>query len=92
MGKESSADRWLKYVEICERAEQLGIELKNNRIQALMDVESADKKFDLKLDEWLNADDLNFMCDYRGIRNNINRSEFPATDFGAFIPQFAGEE
>ena len=56
MGKESSADRWLKYVEICERAEQLGIELKNNRIQALMDVESADKKFDLKLDEWLNAD------------------------------------
>lgn len=85
-------DRFLKYVEICERVEKFETDMKNERIQALMDIESADIKFNLRLDDWLNADDLNFMCDYRGIRESINRNEFPATDFGSFIPQFAGEE
>lgn len=85
-------DRYLKYVKICERAEQLGIDEKNNRIQALMDIESADKKFNLKLDELLNTRIFDFAHDYCGIRNNINRNEFPATDFGLFVPRFASEK
>ena len=85
-------DRYLKYVKICERAEQLGIDEKNNRIQALMDIESADKKFNLKLDELLNTRIFDFTHDYCGIRNNINRNEFPATDFGLFVPRFASEK
>lgn len=83
-------DRFLKYVEICERAEIIGICA--DRTTVLMDIESADKKFNLRLDEWLNADEFNFVHDYLGIRNNINRSEFPATDFGLFVPRFSGEE
>lgn len=60
------------------------------RVSAMMDVESADKKFNMRLDDWLNADDFNFAHDYCGIQNNINRNEFPATDFGYFLPRFAG--
>ena len=36
------------------------------------------------------ADDFNFEHDYCGIQNNIKRGEFPATDFGFFLPRFAG--
>lgn len=57
-----------------------------------MDIESADKKFNLKLDELLNTRIFDFTHDYCGIRNNINRNEFPATDFGLFAPLFASEK
>ena len=57
-----------------------------------MDIESADKKFNLKLDELLNTRIFDFAHDYCGIRNNINRNEFPATDFGLFAPRFASEK
>ena len=73
-------ERYLKYVKICERAERM----------KLMDIESADKKFNMRLDDWLQADDFNFAHDYCGIQNNIKRGEFPATDFGFFLPRFAG--
>lgn len=44
-----------------------------------------------KINEWLNADDFNFAHDFYGIVNNINREKgFPATDFGFFVPRFAG--
>ena len=42
-----------------------------------MDIESADKKFNMRLDDWLQADDFNFAHDYCGIQNNIKRGEFP---------------
>lgn len=62
-----------------------------NRYRKVMDIESADKKFNMRLDEWLNADDFNFAHDFYGIVNNINREKgFPATDFGFFVPRFAG--
>lgn len=76
------------YVEICERAEKLGVNV--NRMTLMMDLESADKKFNLRLEEMLNADEFNFMHDIIGIENNIERNSFPATDFGFFIPRFAG--
>ena len=83
-------ERYQKYVEIAKRAENEGI-YSGERISLLMDIESADQKFHLRLDDWLNADEFNFAHDLYGIMNNINRTEFPATDFGLFIPRFAGK-
>lgn len=74
-------ERYLKYVKICERAERMKIDT-GDRMGTLMDIESADKKFNMRLDDWLQADDFNFAHDYCGIQNNIKRGEFPATDFG----------
>lgn len=81
-------ERYLKYVEIAKRAENEGL-YQGERVSLLMDIESADKKFNLRLDEWLNADEFNFSHDLVGIVNNIVRTEYPATDFGFFVPRFA---
>ena len=82
-------EKYMLYAKICERAEAAGI-TQSDRMGAMMDVESADKKFNLRLEEWLKADDFNFAHDFCGIQNNIIRSEFPATEFGLFVPRFAG--
>ena len=81
-------ERYLKYVKIAERAENEGL-YKGERINLLMDIESADMKFNLRLDDWLNADKFNFAHDLFGIMDNIVRDSFPATDFGFFVPRFA---
>ena len=77
-----------KYVQIAERAEKIGI-YDGERQSLIMDLESADKKFMLRLDELLNADDFNFSHDIIGIVNHIDRSSFPATNFNHFVPRFA---
>lgn len=82
-------ERYKKYVLICERAEKTKIR-KGDRTGALMDIESADEEFNLRLDDWLKADDFNFAHDFCGIQNCIVRASFPATDFGLFVPRFAG--
>lgn len=79
-----------KYAEIMERAESMGYLEKKDRVTIIMDIESADMKFHLRLDEWLHADDMNFAHDFLGIRHSIVRNGFPATDFGTFVPRFAG--
>ena len=76
------------YVKICERAEALGFEVE--RITLLMDLQSADAKFNLRLEEFLAADDYNFAHDISGIVKNIVRDKYPAEDFGFFVPRFAG--
>lgn len=82
-------DKVTLYLRICERAEKMGI-CRGQRIDALMDVESADIKFNLRLGDWLAADDANFAHDFRGIQSSIVRGEgFPATDFGLFVPRFS---
>ena len=81
-------ERYEKYVAIAERAENEGL-YGEDRASLLMDIESADKKFNLRLDDWLNADRFNFAHDLYGIVNNIVRDRFPATDFGLFLPRFA---
>lgn len=81
--------RRLKYVAIMERATLLGLMTPDQRVDRMMDIESADLKFNLRLDEWLAADYFNFTHDFIGIRDNINREAgFPATDFGFFTPRF----
>lgn len=52
------------------------------RLSLLMDIESADEKFNLRLEEWLAADDFNFIHDLYGIMDHIVRDKFPADDFG----------
>lgn len=81
-------DKFMTYVKIAQRAE--GMDLYNGeRMTFLMDLESADKAFNLRLEDLLNADDFNFAHDIVGIVNNVNRKEFPSTDFGLFVPRFA---
>lgn len=79
-----------KYASICARAGAMGI-VRGDAIGALMDIESADKRFNLRLDEFLEADEFNFAHDFIGIQKNIVREHFPATDFGYFVPRFAGK-
>lgn len=83
-------ERFLMYVKIAQRAEG-GNLYYGERSTFLMDLESADKVFNLRLEDLLNADELNFAHDIVGIVNNINRSEFPATDFGLFVPRYASK-
>ena len=77
-------ERFKKYVAICERAETEYPGEKKSRISNLMDIESADVEFNLRLDEWLKSDDENFYHDYFGITRESDRSTFPAT-FGLFL-------
>ena len=84
----SGKDNFLLYVKICERAESLGI-CKSSRHSAIMDVESADEHFNMRLQEWIEADDFNFAHDFVGIQNNIVRDKFPSTEFDCFVPRFA---
>ena len=79
--------RFMMYVKLAQRAEGMGI-YHGERITLLMDIENADKVFDLKLDELLNADDGNFTHDIVGIMANINRNN--PTDFNFFVPRYAG--
>ena len=76
------------YLKICSRAEKMNL-LQGMKFNAIMDIESADLKFNLDLDGWLDADDFNFAHDFIGIRSNIDRSVYPATNFGYFLPRFA---
>lgn len=80
-----------KYGAICARAKAMGI-MKGDAIGAIMDIDSADQRFNLRLDEFLEADDFNFAHDFIGIQENIVRESFPATDFGCFVPRFAGRD
>ncbi len=55
----------------------------------MMDIISANKKFCLRMKDWYNAGKFNFAHDLFGIMNNIQRTEYPATDFGYFVPRFS---
>ncbi len=78
--------RFMTYVKIAQRAEGMGI-YNGERINLLMDIENADRAFNLRLEELLNADDANFVHDVVGIVNNIDRNN--PTDFNFFVPRFA---
>lgn len=83
-------EKFMMYVEIAKRAERMGI-YSGERSTLLMDIESADNAFNMRLEDWLKADDFNFAHDVVGIVNNIDRREFPATEFHLFVPRFAGK-
>ena len=87
-------ERFIKLVAICERAERDYGELVNRfgaRVSRMMDLQSADEEFNLRLDEFLNADEEDFTHDVFGIWNESNRETYPCT-FGFFVPRFSGRE
>lgn len=84
-------ERHSKYAVIMARATVLGLMKESEATERMMDIESADLKFNMRLDDWLKADDFNFAHDFLGIRDNIIRKEFPSKDFGFFVPRFAGK-
>jgi hypothetical protein len=84
--KMNAKEKFFMYVKIAERAEQMGI-YSGERFSLLMDIENADKVFNLRLEDWLNADNFNFSHDIVGIVNNIDRRN--PTDFNLFVPRFA---
>ena len=90
MSNKEYMERYKKYVKIAERAEKECL-YNGDRLNLLMDIESADLRFNLRLDDWLKADEFNFDHDLYGIINNIVRNDFPATNFGYFVPRFAGK-
>ena len=78
-------------VKVCERARNMGV-AQGNGITQLMDMECADKAFDMDWEGLLNADGVNFVHDFCGIQNNINRQRFNETheiDFNLFLPRYA---
>lgn len=79
-------ERFMQYVEVAKRAENMGL-YTGERFPLLIDIEYADKAFNLRIEDWLNADDFNFAHDLIGIVNNINRNS--PTDFNLFVPRFA---
>lgn len=86
-------ERFLKCAEICERAEnECGKGFVNNifgqRISRMMDLQSADERFELDLDELLAANDEDFYHDVFGIWKESNRETYPCT-FGLFVPRFS---
>ncbi len=83
--------RRLKYADIMVRATKMRLMEESENVDRMMDIESADIKFNLRLDDWLIADDFNFAHDFLGIRDSIDRNNgFPAKNFGFFVPRFAG--
>lgn len=87
---EKKLNRQRRYTDILVRATVLGLMNRDEATDRMMDIESADLKFNLRLDDWFASDDFNFAHDFAGIVNNIVRKRFPSEDFGHFVPRFAG--
>ncbi len=77
-----------QYLAIVKRAQAMGI-AQGDQLCQMMDVEAAHKQHNLRLEDWLHADDFNFAHDFCGIQNTMNRKT--ALTEGYFLPRFAGE-
>ena len=87
-------ERFSKLLKICKRAElKYGDNYLNerfgSRMSRMMDLSSADEQFNLRLDEFLNADEENFAHDIFRIWIESDRSTYPC-GFGMFVPRFSG--
>lgn len=71
---------------IVKRADEMGL-LLFDRLSLAMDIESIHKDSELRLNDLLHADDLNFTHDIMGIQNNTNRETGRLENF--FLPRFA---
>ena len=78
--------------KIVARAQSLGL-YEDNRVTAYLDVQNAAKHFNMRLEDWLNAENFDFVHDIVGIYKAIDRSKYPV-DFSNdpwFLPRFAGK-
>lgn len=81
-----SRDEKMVVVEIAKRADALGI-MMFDRMSLMMDIEAVHAETGLKLDELLNADDVNFSHDIVGIQKNLDRESKKLQNF--FLPRYA---
>lgn len=86
--KGEDLDRFNTLAKICTRAEKLGIS-KGTRMTAMLDLNLADKHWHLRLQEWLAAPDFDFIHDFVGIQNHIDRIN--KTFDNRFLPRFASK-
>ena len=81
---------WRKHFQKCgavvDRAKSLGL-VHGEIVSVLLDIDIAFQKYHMDLIAWLEADNVNFIHDFVGIRNNVNR--VTKTIDGHFIPRFA---
>ena len=75
--------------EIAKKAEGLNL-LHHDRMSMIMDLELAHQKFNLRLEEFLNADHFNFAHDILGIQSNIDRQNLKFDGF--FLPRYTKPE
>lgn len=73
---------------IVKRAQSMGI-ARGSQFTQVMDMEAADKQFNLRLDELAKADDFNFAHDFRQIQEHMNRETGRIEGF--FVPRFASK-
>ena len=73
-------------LRIIERAEAAGLST-YGRCTAVLDLDNAIRQFDLRLADWLAADDISFAHDWVGIQQHMNRSSKRIEDL--FVPRFA---
>ena len=75
-------------VKIAEKADNMGL-LIFDRLSLIMDLECANREFNLRLEEFLDADNFNFAHDISGIQNNINRQTKQFEN--CFLPRFSSK-
>lgn len=76
----------LTIIEIATRAEKMDL-LMFDRLSLIMDIENVHAEIGLKLNELLNADDLNFAHDIVGIQQNFDRQNNKLQN--DFLPRYA---
>ena len=74
-------------VRIVERAERMGI-ARGGRFTEIMDIENANKQFNLRLEDMLAGGDFDFVHDFTGIQDTMNRETGRIESL--FFPRFAG--
>lgn len=77
-----------KIIKIVERADNMGL-LFSDRLSLLMDLEFATEQFNLRLDDFVNANDGDFAHDVNGIQSNFNRETKKMENY--FVPRFSGK-
>lgn len=77
--------------KIVDRANDLGITI-GSRCTQMMDISNADKQFNLRLEEFLNAEQYDFCHDFIGIQRHMDRSLGVCKVVDFFVPRFAGDD
>ncbi len=85
-----SNEDFLTIAKIAERSEKMKVGF-GERITRIMDLEIAHEKFNLKLEEFLGAEDMDFIHDFCGIQERIDRYNKKWED-EFFLPRFANVE
>ena len=70
---------------ITKRAQRMGIS-RGSQATQFMDIEAAHRQFNLRLKDWLEADDFNFVHDFIGIQSHMNRETGKVENH--FLPRF----